>query len=279
MAQAQISRRWQSASASGYRELVPEGDTIHHAANRIRDVLLDGVPERIASPQPRHAPHRWPQRLSGRAVRSVDAHGKHLFLRFEGGLTLHSHLRMSGAWGIYAAGRRWPRPRARAWLLIAVNGVEVVQFDGPVLELCEDRRLRLDPRLARLGPDVLAPELDEQEVLARLGGGDHGRSIGEALLDQRVIAGIGNVWKSEACFAARVNPWNAVDQVPQEQIVEILRFARAGMARCAIEGHRARPKAVYGRRGLPCSRCGTPIGARGQGEQNRVTYWCAACQR
>src|SRR5580692_7570248 len=134
---------------------MPEGDTIHNAARRIRAVLQDQVPEQILTPHPRHGADRWPQRLAGRAVRSVDAHGKHLFIRFDGELTLHSHLRMTGSWGVYGEGARWRRAPHRAWLVIEAAGFSVVEFDGPVLELLRESRTRFDRRLAALGPDVI----------------------------------------------------------------------------------------------------------------------------
>src|SRR6202051_5355292 len=109
---------------------MPEGDTIHHAAGRIRAVLEQQVPDEILTPHPRHAGERWPQRLQGRALRAVDVHGKHLFLRFEGAPTLHSHLRMTGAWAVHREGERWQRARRRAWLLLRVPGFAGVQFDG-----------------------------------------------------------------------------------------------------------------------------------------------------
>src|SRR5215208_524221 len=147
---------------------VPEGDTIHYAANRIRPVLAGHVPDELATPHPRFARAGWPERLAGRAVTSVDAIGKHLLLRFEGDLTIHSHLRMTGSWGVYERGGRWHRHPRRAWLVIARAGQEVVQFDGPVLELMTDSRTRLDQRIAGLGPDILAPRLDEERVLRLL---------------------------------------------------------------------------------------------------------------
>src|SRR3954465_6736652 len=147
---------------------MPEGDTIHHAARRIRAVLDGRVPERILTPHPRHGKDRWPERLAGRAVRSVDAHGKHLFLRFEGDLTLHSHLRMGGAWGVYRRGERWHRAARRAWLVIRTDDHEVVQFDGPVLELMTEGRTRFDQRLTALGPDLLADDFSENEFFRRL---------------------------------------------------------------------------------------------------------------
>ena len=130
----------------------------------------------------------------------MDALGKHLFLRFEGDLTLHSHLRMGGAWSVYRRGQRWRRSPRRAWLVIRTPEHEVVQFDGPVLELMTDSRTRFDRLLANLGPDVLAEEFDEAKFLRRLREDDQTRGIADALLDQRNVAGIGNLWKAEACF-------------------------------------------------------------------------------
>src|SRR3712207_5821375 len=138
---------------------MPEGDTIHYAANRIRPVLAGHVPDALSTPHPRFAYDRWPQRLAGRAVTSVDAHGKHLFLRFEGGLTIHSHLRMTGSWRVRERGARSAHG---AWLVLRRGDREVVQLRGPVLELMTDARMRLDPRIAGLGPDILAPELDAE---------------------------------------------------------------------------------------------------------------------
>jgi endonuclease-8 len=257
---------------------VPEGDTIHHAAHRIGPILTGRVPDAILAPQPRHAHEHWPQRLAGVAVSSVDAYGKHLFIRFENGLSFHSHLRMTGAWAVYRGRERWRRGPHRAWLRLAVGAVEVVEFDGPVLELRADARLRVDPRLAALGPDVIGERFDQESFLARLYGGDLRRSIGEALLDQRVLAGIGNVWKSEACFAAAVSPRRPVGQVSREQALAAAAFVRLHMTQSALLGSHLRPKAVYKRRGLPCPRCGAMIRGEGQGEQNRSTYWCPGCQ-
>jgi endonuclease-8 len=258
---------------------MPEGDTIHHAAMRIRAVLAGRVPEEILTPHPRHALDRWPQRLAGSAVRAVDAHGKHLFVRFDGGLTIHSHLRMTGSWGVYGEGQRWHRSRRRAWLVLRCAGFEVVEFDGPVLELMRDARTRTDPRLRTLGPDVLGEDFDARKFLSRLRAGDPARPIGDALLDQRIVAGIGNVWKAECCFALGVDPWRAVGAVGDEEALALVGFAREHMRVSAREGFAARPRAVYDMAGRPCPRCGTPIVARGQGDDNRITYWCPGCQR
>jgi endonuclease-8 len=257
---------------------MPEGDTIHYAANRIRPVLEGRVPEEILTPQPRHARARWGERLAGRAVRLVQAHGKHLFLRFEDDLTIHSHLRMTGAWGVCENGQRWKRAPRRAWLVIRAAGVEVVEFDGPVLELMSESRTRFDQRLAALGPDILGESFDERRFLARLREDDPTRPIGDALLDQRTLAGIGNLWKAEACFGAGIDPWRAAGELAEPELLALARFARERMGESARRGFTARPRAVYKRAGLPCPRCGTRIRQRAQGEENRLTFWCPGCQ-
>jgi endonuclease VIII len=258
---------------------MPEGDTIHHAAGRIRPILLGQTPDAILMPHARHARERWAERLAGRRVRSVDVHGKHLFLRFDGGLSIHSHLRMSGSWGVHREGARWKRAHHRAWLVLRRGGWEAVEFDGPVLELMSDARLRSDPRLAALGQDVLGESVDRGLFLRRLRREDATRPLGDALLDQRTIAGIGNVWKAESCFAVGLDPWRPVARVSDEEALALLDFAREHMRVSARDGPGARPRAVYRQAGRPCPRCGTAIRGRGQGENNRLTFWCPGCQR
>jgi endonuclease VIII len=258
---------------------VPEGDTIHYAANRLRPLLAGHVPDALRTPHPRFARDRWPERLDGRAVTSVDAHGKHLFLRFEGGLVIHSHLRMTGSWRVFDPGTRWSRSPRRAWLVLERAGREAVEFDGPVLELLTAARARSDPRIARLGPDILAPEFDGERFLRRLRADDPTRPIGDALLDQQTIAGIGNVWKSEGCFAAAVDPWRPAGAVGDEEALAIVAATRPRMQESARDGFQARGLQVYGRAGAPCPRCGGTVRARGQGDANRTTYWCEGCQR
>jgi endonuclease-8 len=260
---------------------VPEGDTIHAAARRIGAALVGRPIESIETPQRRHALDRWPQRLAGRGVRAVDAHGKHLFVRFDGDLTLHSHLRMGGWWGVFRRGERWRRSPRRAWLVIRTPEHDVVQFDGPELELMTEGRTRFDQRLAGLGPDVLADELDERTILANLRADDGARGVGDVLLDQGNVAGIGNIWKAESCFAAGVSPWRPASEVSDDELRAILRAARAMMQE-SVAGRGFMPKEriqVFGRAGLPCRRCHSPVRSRGQGENNRTTYWCSSCQR
>jgi endonuclease-8 len=268
---------------------VPEGDTIHYAAKRVGAALVGSEIRSIETPHPRHGKDRWPERLAGRGVRSVDAHGKHLFVRFDGGLTLHSHLRMGGAWGVYGRGERWHRPPRRAWLVIRTDEHEVVQFDGPVLELMTDGRTRFDQRLAALGPDLLHDDFSERDYLERLRAQPE-RQIGDALLDQRIVAGIGNVWKNEGCFISRVDPWRRVGALSDDEALAIVRGIRPLMAESARRGGRITtfegPATrnewrtwVHERRGMPCRRCRTTIRSRGQGDDNRTTFWCPGCQR
>ena len=259
---------------------MPEGDTIHYAANRIRPVLAGHVPDELKTPHPRFGRDRWEERLAGRAVTSVDAHGKHLFLRFEGDLTIHSHLRMSGSWRVLPQGQRWPRSPRSAWLVIRRAGQEVLQFNGPVLELLTQSRTRLDRRIAGLGPDILGEEFDEQRFLRRLREDDPTRPIGDALLDQRTIAGIGNLWKVEGCFEAGIDPWRPAGQVSDEEARAIVQACRPRMQRSALDGNQSRFKRIYGRSGRPCPRCGSAsrIRARGQWDDNRPTFWCPRCQ-
>ena len=257
---------------------MPEGDTIHRAARRIEAALVGREILEIETPQPRHALDRWPERLRGQGVRAVDAHGKHLFIRFKGGLTLHSHLRMRGRWSVQRRGERWARSPTRAWLVLRTEEHEVVQFDGPVLELMTDSRTRFDGRLAALGPDVLAPALDEAGFLRRLREDDQSRGIGDALLDQRNLAGVGNVWKSEACHAVGIDPWRPLARVSDAEALAAVRAVRPRMLESVEAGGHPHGLAVYGRAGETCPRCGGRIRARGQGDDNRTTYWCPACQ-
>jgi endonuclease-8 len=204
--------------------------------------------------------------LDGRVLESVEAVGKHLLLRFEGGVVLRSHLRMSGRWRLEPRGA--PQ-RGLPWLVLRGAEWEARQWNGPVLAL--GRR-----PLARLGPDLLADETEVGEVVARIRSTDSQRLLGEALLDQRLVAGIGNMWLAEALWAARVSPWQRVGTVRDQTLSGLLAWAREKM-RASVAGARP-PQAVYRRAGRPCPRCGTPILSGGLGELNRTAYWCPRCQ-
>lgn len=248
-----------------------EGDTILRLARRVESALAgDTVSAFAPNPRGRVA---GVEQLDGRQLDGAEARGKHLLLHF-GDLVLHSHLGISGDWDLYPPGGAWRRPRAAAWVVLEGRDQEAVQFGGPTLRVVANRRLRRDPQLVRLGPDVLATEFDADAVLVALRT-DPRRALGSALLDQSVVAGIGNVFKSEACFAAGVDPWRQVGEATDAELLAVLESARERMLHAVASG-RGRP-AVYGRRG-PCPACGTAILHRGQGDGNRVTYWCPACQ-
>ncbi len=260
---------------------MPEGDTIHYAANRIRPVLEGFVPDELTTPHRRFTRDRWPERLAGRAVTSVDALGKHLFLRFEGGLTIHSHLRMSGSWRVFGVQQNWTRNPRMAWLKIRRGDQEVVQFHGPVLELMTESRTRLDRRIAGLGPDILAPgEFDAARFLKRLRADDPTRPIGDAMLDQRTLCGIGNLWKVEGCFQAQIDPWRPTSEVSDAEAMAIVEACRPRMQQSARDGNQTRFKAIYGKANEACPRCGkaSKIRVRGQWDDNRPTFWCPRCQ-
>ncbi len=139
-------------------------------------------------------------------MQEIRTHGKHLFIDFEGGMTIHSHLRMTGSWTVSNGNTRQRRAKSRAWLEIRSDESVVTEFDGPVLELMTRSRSRIDPRIASLGPDVLALEFNSERFLRRLREDDPTRGFGDALLDQRTVAGIGNIWKAETCWGSRDRP-------------------------------------------------------------------------
>jgi len=257
---------------------VPEGDTILWAATRMRPLLEGRVPDAIETPHPRTAAGHWPERLAGQEVSRIETHGKHLFLIFAGGLQLHSHLRMTGAWDVRPSDGRSLRSPRRAWLLLRAGGSEAIEYDGPVLELLTAARRRFDQRLVALGPDLLADEFDAETFLRRWHAQDQGRAIGLALLDQRLLAGIGNIWRAEACWAAELDPWRPVTTLTGEQALALVLGVRPLMLKSGHEGPLAVRPRVYGRAGRLCPRCGTLIRARGQGDQNRTLYWCPGCQ-
>jgi endonuclease-8 len=251
---------------------VAEGDTILRAARRL-DAALAGQQLSATAPSPRGRAAGI-ERLDRRHLETVRAHGKHLLLGF-GELTLHSHLGMSGSWHVYDLGASWGKPPGSAWAVLRGEASEAVQFGGPTLRVLRSEALRLDPVLARLGPDILAEDFDPETVLRSLRSAAT-RPIGDALLDQHLVAGIGNIFKSEACFAARLDPWHPLGQLSDEQLHHVVGAAHDLMLEAVERGRQDR--AVYKRAGRPCPRCATPIRARGQGDVNRTTYWCPTCQ-
>jgi endonuclease VIII len=251
---------------------VAEGDTILRLARRFQATLV-GETVAASAPNPR-GKAAGIERLDGSRLESAEARGKHLLLGF-GDVSLHSHLGMSGGWHFYPHAARWRRPRSSAWAVLSGGGWEAVQFGGPTLRVEATARLLRDPQIARLGPDILAPELDSEAVIAALRA-DPTRGLGDGLLDQHLVAGIGNIFKSEACFAARVDPWRPVGDVSDEELRTVLSAARSLMLEAVESGRHSHN--VYRRRQGACPSCRGPISSRGQGDANRTTYWCPRCQ-
>ena len=245
---------------------VPEGDTLHRAARRLQ--VLVGQEIAAESPHPRAQAERVAERIDGRTLLAVEAIGKNLLLRFSGGLVVRSHLRMSGRWSVR------PRGEARVgkpWLVLRGERAEGVLWNGPVLELHTRA-------IARLGPDILErpPRIDD--MLARLRAADQTRWLGETLLDQSLVAGIGNMWLAEALWAARVSPWRRLHEVLEEERRAALESA-AELMRASVDRGREGRHQVYRRAGQPCPRCRTRIKSWGQGDDNRTAYWCPVCQK
>ncbi len=244
---------------------MPEGDSLHRAARRLQ--VLVGQRIEADSPHPRARVERVAERVDGRVLQSVEAIGKNLLLRFEGGVVVRSHLRMSGRWSVRPRGER---RSGRPWLVLRGERFEGVLWNGPVLELHARA-------IARLGPDILAEPPDYDAMLARLRAADQTRFLGETLLDQSLVAGIGNMWAAESLWEAELSPWSRLRDVDDEARRRVLEIAAARM-RASVEQGRSGPHRVYRLVGRPCVRCGTRIRSWGQGDDNRMTYWCPGCQ-
>ncbi|MEA2972760.1 MAG: endonuclease [Actinomycetota bacterium] len=218
-------------------------------------------------------------RLVGRTIESVDAWGKNLMIRLEGGQVLHTHLRMTGSWHVYPAGHPWRRPERQARLTITCGDRVAVCFNAPVVELLRPGAELRHPSLAGLGPDVLHEDIRLDEVRRRARAGPPDRPLGELLLDQRVVAGIGNIWRAESLFAEGHNPWTPLSALTDDQLDALVTTA-GRLMRAAVESRTGVPSkiAVYRRTGQPCRTCRTPIRSKRQGEQARTAYWCPTCQ-
>ncbi len=253
-----------------------EGDTIHRTARALEEALAGKTISDVEVPNPRSPLRRQARRvdqLRGAAMDRAEARGKHLLLHFDRGLVLHSHLGMRGSWRISSGA---PTRDRRAWVVLSVPGAQAAELDGSHLDLRTDAETRSNPQLRSLGPDVLAQGFDAAAGVAALRGADQSRTLGEALLDQRVLAGIGNIYKCEGCWSARVDPWRALSDLDDEDLRRLV-IEIGGLMRYGVETGRT-PRSIYRRAGRRCPRCGTPISSRGQGDANRTTYWCASCQ-
>jgi endonuclease VIII len=266
---------------------MPEGDTLFRTAEVLRAALRGRT---VISARGRPGGARL-ELLAGRTIDAVEARGKHLLIE-AGGVTLHTHLGMHGSWHRYREGEPWRRSAASAVAVVQVPGVVAVCFAAPTVELLETRAIAVHPVLSRLGPDLLASGQTTDEPVARLrAAGRTAGSIGDALLDQRVLAGIGNVYRSEVCFVEHVHPFADVDSLDDSTLHRLVATARRLLAANVqgpfrttvaldegVPGRRDGRLWVYGRTGRPCRRCGTIIRSRAAGPLARRVYWCPACQ-
>jgi endonuclease-8 len=217
-------------------------------------------------------------RLVGRTVDGVEARGKHLLIRLDDGHVLHTHLRMSGSWHVYPAERPWRRPQSQARLVIECDDRVAVCFNAPIVELLRPQAEGAHPSLGRLGPDVLADHVDLEEVRRRARTRAPDLAVGELLLDQQVVAGIGNIWRSEALFLEHRSPWTERQKLTDDDLDALVTTASSLMKDSALRRSNGSDHWVYKRSGQPCRKCGTRIESRRLGEQARTAYWCPACQ-
>ena len=252
-----------------------EGDSILRIARRM-EAALAGNTVSVRTPGPRRPEGLATASIDGVLLERVESRGKHLLLYFADDLMLHSHLGMRGGWHLYGRGQRWRRPAAQAWIALASEDAEAVNFGGSFMRIGRRGRLLREPRLVRLGPDILAEDFEPAAAIARLRGTNPQIELGAALLGQRLVAGIGNVFKSEGCWAAQVDPNQPLEEVSDRQLEDVLGATRELMVEAVETGRQ--PKQVYGRAGQPCPRCDTRIRSQPQGDAARTTYWCPGCQ-
>jgi endonuclease-8 len=262
---------------------VPEGDTIFRAAVQLRSAL---VGKHLVELDVRRDPRgrRGPE--PGTEITAVDAAGKHLLVRFADGHVLHTHMQMTGAWHIYRPTERWRRPGHSARVVVRVDdGTTAVCFAAPIVELrregdARDRPTRSSRMLGRIGPDLCGAGVDLDAVMARLELLEPDTELAAALLDQRVAAGIGNVFKSEVCWADRVSPFAAIGELDEPTRRRLYETARNQLTSNLTTARRTTYRnglAVYRRAGRHCPRCGATV-ASGRDRAARTTYWCPACQ-
>jgi endonuclease-8 len=244
---------------------MPEGDTIWRTAAAMRPRL---VGKTITEARPAML-----ARLRGHRLTEVEPRGKHLFMRFDNDLILHSHMRMTGAWHIYSPGQPWRRPARLAKAVLTFPDTVAVLFSAPVVELLREPA----QVVGHLGPDILEEPFEIGEVLRRVAASG-APTLGELLLDQRVCAGIGNIYKCESLWRLRLDPWLSPASLDITVVEQVYSTARELMRSSALGGGPRQRRAVHGRGGRPCPRCHRPVRVRVQGEQGRLTYFCPACQ-
>jgi endonuclease VIII len=282
---------------------VPEGDAIFRTARTLHRALAGHAVVRFESVLPALTRVHEDTPITGRTIESVAAAGKHVLIRFSGDLVLRTHMRMSGSWHIYRPGEAWQRPRRGMRVVVATKGFEAVGFNVPVAEFLKPAELARQDDLRLMGPDLLGEHFDADEAVRRFRARG-GLEIADALLNQRIAAGAGNIYKSEVLFLCGVNPFAPVERLTDETLREILATARkhlkanvtdpkggittyrgyrrgAGPAFAGLRRGRddaSERRYVYGRARKPCRKCGTLIRVKPQGPHARLTYWCPACQ-
>jgi endonuclease-8 len=273
---------------------VPEGDTIFRAARTLHRALAGHTVVRFESVFPALTRVHDDTPITGREVEKVSAAGKHVLMHFTGALVLRTHMRMNGSWHIYRPGEAWQRPRRDMRIVIGTARFEAVGFNIPVAEFLQPRALARQDDLRLMGPDLLGETFDAAEAMRRFRARPQ-MSIADALLNQRVVAGAGNVYKSEVLFLCGVNPFARVAEISDERLSAILATARQHLQANVLDrtaaivtyrGYRRTTRRsdpgeslyVYGRAGKACRTCGTRIQVRAQGPNARLTYWCGTCQ-
>jgi endonuclease-8 len=272
---------------------VPEGDHIFRTARTLNRALAGYEVVRFESVLPALTRIHEDTPITGRTIESVAAAGKHVLMRFSGGLVLRTHMRMNGSWHIYRPGEAWQRPRRDMRVVVATERFEAVGFNVPVAEFLEPAAMARHADLRLMGPDLLGERFDADEAVRRLRE-RNALEIADALLNQRIAAGAGNIYKSEVLFLCGVNPFAPVHSLSDEHLRGILATARkhlqANVAdpKGGITTYRGYRRAagrdaserryVYGRGRKPCRKCGTLIRVKAQGPHARLTYWCPACQ-
>jgi endonuclease-8 len=275
---------------------MPEGDTIFRSARTLQRALGGRSVTEFETVFPALSRVHDDAPITGRIVERCWSAGKHLLIAFSGDLVLRTHMRMNGSWHIYRPGEPWQRPRIDMRVLIGTDAFVAIAFNIQVAEWLDGRRLNRSRPLATLGPDLLSPSFDRAEALARLRSRG-AMPVGDALLDQRAVAGIGNVYKSEVCFLCGVSPFTPVASLDEATLANLVDTAKrllevnvadeAGGAIVTYRGlrrttHRSDPGErlwVYGRAGRPCRKCGRPIQIIKRGDDARVTYFCGGCQK
>ena len=273
---------------------MPEGDTIFRAARTLHRALTGKPVTAFESVFPALNRVDEDTPLVGRTVDRVHSAGKHLLMHFSGDLILRTHMRMNGSWHIYRPGEHWQRPRRDMRIVVTTADFQAVGFNIPVAEFLTEKSVAKSRALRQLGPDVLSDDFDPATVLENLRERP-GKEIADALIDQRVLAGLCNVYKSEILFICRIDPFMHVSDISDADLKSLVAESRRVLKLNVSEGlelmttygglRRTTAKSspgdrlwVYGRARLPCRRCGTLIRVRKQGEDARLTYWCPECQ-